>query len=89
VPTGSVTFSLPVTSVSYAGTTNTHPIGMVRYFITNVYAGTTIWASTTTGTLVVDNVASTYPSYVTISGTVPASFTNGSEIHVDGTYEAA
>lgn len=88
-PTGSVTFTLPEESVSYAGTANTHPIGYARYFVTSVYGGAAMWASTTTAVLVVDNTSGTYSNYTTLSATIPGSFTNGSEIHVDGHYEVA
>lgn len=88
-PTGSVTFTLPVTSVSYAGTSTLPVVGSVQYFISNAYAGYAVWTSTTTATLVVFNASGTYLTAANISGSVPSSFTNGSEIHVQGFFEAA
>lgn len=89
VPSGAVSFSLPVTSVSYAGTATLQTLGDASYFITNAYRGSTVWASTTTARLVVHNTNSTYNTDNNISATVPANFTNGSEIHASGWYEAA
>lgn len=88
-PTGSVTFTLPITSVSYAGTATLPVVGSAQYFISSGFIGYAVWSTTTTATLVVFNASATYLTAVSLSGTVPASFTNGSEIHAEGFYEAA
>lgn len=88
-PSGSVKFSFPVNSVSYPGTANTQPVGQAQYFITNIYDGYVVWTSTTTATLVERTVSGTVLQYQTISGTAPATFTNGSEMHIQGFYQAA
>lgn len=88
-PSGTVTFSLPVTSVTYAGTATLPILGNAQYYITNGFAGYAVWSSTTTATLVCLNAAGTYLVAANLSSTVPNTFTNGSEIHVEGFYEAA
>lgn len=90
-PTGTVTFSLPVTSVSYAGVATTQPIGNAAYNDSSVtvYSGFALWASTTTAALVALPANSTWVTYFNINGTNPFTFGNGDEIFVQGTYEAA
>lgn len=88
-PTGTVSFSLPVTSISYPGTATLPIIGNAQYLISNAYIGYVVWASTTTANLVVFNAASTYLLAANLSATVPNTFTNGSELHAEGSYEAA
>jgi hypothetical protein len=83
------TFTLPVASVSYSGTAKTQTLGQGTFFVTSVYNGSVVWASTTTAALRVINAAATYAVNNTVSATVPASFTTGSEINLWGCYEAA
>lgn len=90
VPTGTnIRFSLPVTSATYAGTVTLPYIGDATYFITNAYTGRVRWFNTTTAQLNVDRDDATYGFEATTSSTVPNTFTNGSEIHAEGFYEAA
>lgn len=89
VPTGSVSFTLPVTSVVYPGTATLPVIGNTQYFIGNGFIGYVVWSNTTTGNFVVFNAASTYLNAVSLSATIPATFVNGSELHAEGYYEAA
>lgn len=90
VPSGPVAFTFPVASVSYSGTATLPRIGNFACLVTNVYPGSVVWASTTTGRLVVQNVAgSSYPYESNIAAAVPNTFTNGSELHASGFYEAA
>lgn len=88
-PTGPVSFTLPVTSITYQGTTTLPVIGDAKFFITFSYRGSVVWASTTTARFIVDNTASTYSMDANISATIPAAFTNGSELHAQGWFEAA
>lgn len=88
-PTGSVSFTLPVTSASYTGTSTLPVIGDAKYFISSAFRGSVVWVDTTHGRFVVDNTASTYSTDANLSSTVPGSFTNGSELHCQGYYEAA
>lgn len=89
IPSGAVTFTLPVTSITYAGTSTLPHIGDASYFITNAFSGYVVWVSTTSARLVVTKVDSTYATDANLSSTVPNSFGNGSEIHCQGWYEAA
>lgn len=89
VPSGNVSFTLPVTSASYAGTSTLPHLGTATYYITNGYPGSVVWTNTTTASFRVENVGSTYPTDATISATIPNTFVNGSEIIGQGFYEAA
>lgn len=89
VPSGSVSFTLPVTSVVYAGTSTLPHIGDATYYITNGYSGAVVWTNTTTASFRVDSVGASYATDTTISATVPNTFANGSEIIGQGFYEAA
>lgn len=89
VPSGAVSFTLPVTSITYPGTSTLPHIGDASYFITNAYSGYVVWVTTTTARLVVTNASATYSTDANLSATVPNTFTNGSEIHCQGWYEAA
>lgn len=88
-PTGGVTFTLPVTSVSYAGTSTIPLIANAVFYVTNSYSGFAAWATTTTAKLVCLNASATYLTEADISATIPGAFTNGSEIHIEGLYEGA
>lgn len=96
LPTGDFTFTLPVTSVTPAGTATVQGLGRASardVSAGDVMSGFVVWASTTTiklrfplasGTYVVQN-ASSVPS-----GSVPFSWATGDEIYLDGIiYEAA
>jgi len=90
-PSGSVTFSLPVTSVTLVGTVNSTTIGHVRYLDagTASFQGVATLATTTTATLQVGQADSTYLRVANLSSTVPMTWANTDEIHIVGTYEAA
>lgn len=88
-PSGAVSFTLPVTSASYAGTSTLPIIGTSQYFITLGYLGVVVWVDTTHANFIVTNAASTYAIANNISATVPSTFTNGSELHAEGFYQAA
>ena len=85
------TFSLPVTSATYGGSSLIPPIGQVGILDSGsaLYSGVALWTTTTTATLRVSSAGSTYVSPVGISATVPMTWADGDEFHVEGTYEAA
>ena len=97
VPSGSVTISVPVTSVSYAGAATVQRISDVNFYdlsATTNYVGMLVWASTTTAQLQAINVDATiagaaYLRATPISSTVPFSFADGDQIHFNFKYEAA
>lgn len=77
--TGEVSVSLPVTSVAYAGTAGTQPLGLGGAYDTSATAATQIlpvWGSTTTADLDVD-------------ATTPYTWATGDEINFQLYYEAA
>lgn len=90
-PSGAVQFTLPATSVSYAGTSTIPPIGTVVFndSSVNVYQGTVGWVDTTHGVIVVNQASTTYLTQANISSTIPFTFGNGDEIVAQGFYEAA
>jgi hypothetical protein len=90
-PTNPVSFSLPVTAASYAGSAENQTIGFARYLDTGTaaYFGFISWASTTTSKMTVMGVGGTYANNVEINATIPHAWGNTDEIHVNGRYEAA
>lgn len=88
-PTGAVSFSLPVTSISYPGTSTLPVLGDAKYFITNAFRGSVVWVDINTARFVADNTAGTYSTDANISSSVPGNFINGSELHGHGWYWAA
>lgn len=90
-PTGSVTFTLPIASVSYPGTAGTTVIGNAVYVDggSTTYVGTANWSSTTTATLHVNNAAGTYSVRTALSSSIPMTWANTDEIIVTGFYEIA
>lgn len=84
---GSVTFSLPVTSIAYVGSAI---IGRIRFQDTgtgNTY-GVVQYSSTTTGLMVVETANATYLTGSVLSSTVPHTWASTDIISVTGTYEA-
>lgn len=90
-PTGAITMTLPVVSVSYAGTAGQSPIGNARYLDTGTaaYSGHLVWNSTTTAGMEVFGAAGTYVNNSGLSATIPHAWANTDEISFDGVYEAA
>lgn len=89
---GTVSFTLPLTSVSYAGTANTQPLGIASYFDNSAgdtFDGTVSWSSTTTATLRALDASGTYLKRAVLSSTIPFSWTNPDEITLWFVYEAA
>lgn len=89
---GSITFTLPVPSVSLPGTAQTQAIGQAFYFdqnTSNTYGGYCRWATTTTATLVINNASGTYTILNGVNQTVPFTWTTSDELHIEFTYEAA
>jgi hypothetical protein len=91
-PTGSVSFTLPVTAAAHAGTASLPPIGQVVIFDSGTasYDGFIAFNSTTTAVIYVIGTSSTYAATTSLSSTVPiAAYANGDEILINGCYEAA
>lgn len=91
VPTGSVTFTLPVTAASHAGTVGFPPIGQATFLDTGTisYPGIVDYNSTTTGILYAQLASGTYTQNNAISGSIPHGWVATDEIHAAGTYESA
>ncbi len=89
--TGLVIFSLPVTSVSYAGTASVQPLGFATAYDSgsNVYVLIPVWISTTTAAFVVARTSGTYATQDAVTGTVPFTFGTSDEINCEFFYEAA
>lgn len=90
-PTGSVTFTLPVTATAYVGVATTQPIAWGGYNDSSsvVYQALASFASTTTGILLAVPANGVYAQHAAISATAPFTFGNGDEIFIQGFYEAA
>jgi hypothetical protein len=91
VPSGSISFTLPVTAASYAGTATLPPIGQAVYFDagTASYDGFISFNSTTTAVLYVMAANGTYATTTSLSSTVPFTWGNTDEFLLQGYYEAA
>ena len=87
---GDVTFTLPVTSVSYVASGN-HYIGVGRMCDNGVaaYGGPIEWRSTTTGAIIAYYAASTYLGEAGLSGSLPFTWGTGDYFNATFTYEAA
>lgn len=90
-PSGAVSFSLPVTAITYAGTATTQVIGQANYNDTgtNVFSGPIVWATTTTAQLKASAVSGSAIGSVALSSTAPHTWANTDEILLNGFYEAA
>ena len=88
---GTASFTLPVTSVSHAGTASTQPIGKVMLVDTgtNQLLGTLTWASTTTARISWDDVDASNVIRTAISATVPFTWAATDEINCEGFFESA
>lgn len=89
--TGSVAFSLPVTSVSSMATSGAFQIGTAYYVdagVTN-YMGATLLTSTTVASLVVNVASGSYVQAVNTTATVPFTFGNLDVMMTEIVYEAA
>lgn len=89
---GQVIFSLPVTSVAYAGTATTTPLGSVQMFDSSavtVYNGNVLNASTTTAELRVFKVDGTYSLLAVTTSLIPFTWAINDEIECQFIYEAA
>lgn len=90
---GTATFTLPVAAFSAASdSASKTPVGTAIYYDTNggwVPGVVYLSSSTTVAVLTTHNVASTYPTLASVSGTVPFTWASGDAINVSGTYEAA
>ena len=88
---GTISVSLPVTSVSYT-TAYTKMIGLVSLFDTSTstqYAGIAAWKSTTSIEPGVTNTSATYAVGNGVTSTIPMTWATGDVLDVHGFYEAA
>lgn len=89
---GAISFSLPVTSVTYPGTAGNHPIGITNMSDAgvSVVAGLVMWLSTTTASLRYLNVtAALVRTDNNVTGAVPWTLGDADELFASGSYEAA
>ena len=89
---GSVSFSLPVTGATYAGTAGLTWLGGVRALdasVPAIFEGVIVNASTTTAAISFIDTSGTYAMRVLASSTVPFTWTTSDEIAGEFTYEAA
>lgn len=88
--TGTPDITLPVTSVSYTGS-SLHPIGQFQYFDASVgayYTGVMGWETTTSARYCVQDV-STYTRLASVTASIPAAVAVGDLILLSMCYEAA
>lgn len=91
VPTGSVIFSLPVTSAAIVGSAGEVPIGNLTCLdaSTAAYSGFIFHQTTTTAALKVFVASATHATNANVNATVPFTFGNTDEMLITGAYEAA
>lgn len=85
-------FTLPVASVSYPGTSSAQVLGDGQYYDTSAaqnYGGNIIWKSTADAYLGVFDASATYLKTVTPTSAIPFNWGVGDEIHATFTFEAA
>lgn len=89
---GSVTFTLPVTSVALPGSASQEAIGPARLIDASPATGldgAVLWNSTTTGLIAVHNSAGTYLTATVLSSSVPFTWAVNDKITATFFYEAA
>ena len=86
---GTVSHSLPATSVAYAGSFPTIGYGAILDSGTAAFTANLILTNTTTANVRVTNTTATYSTLNTLSATVPMTWTTGDELMIIGEYEAA
>jgi len=89
--TGTVSISLPVTSINYT-TAYTKVIGQVSAFDASAaqqYTGVSAWTNTTTVEPDITNVSGTYAVSSGITSTIPMTWATGDVLDLNGFYEAA
>lgn len=89
---GAIALSLPVTAITYPGSTvGVAPLGTAAFLdaATASYSGAVAWNSTTTVTLQPFDTSGTYSKKVVTSATIPFAFGAGDEVHAEFVYEAA
>lgn len=89
--TGTPTFTLPVTSISYPGTAALNILGVMQILDsgTAVHTGSIVWASTTTAQFRYFSVSGSLVVATTITSTAPMTWTTNDVIGISITYEAA
>jgi|GEM_PF-2296558 len=88
---GSSTFTLPVTAVSYAGLASSQIIGVASLIdaAAGQYPGSVIMSSTTTAYIVCSAANSIYTQNTDVLSSAPFAWGVGDEMHIWGSYEAA
>lgn len=88
-PTGSVSVSLPITSIASLGVGM--PIAVCTYEDSgiNYFTGVGQWATTTTITLFAHGAGGSYATANNVNATVPFTFANADAMYIQGFYEAA
>lgn len=88
---GDVSFTLPVTAISYAGTSNVPALGIINMYdaASSVVKGMVNFVSTTTGGLRAWNSSGTYVGNTNLSSTAPFTWAQNYEISGTFIYEAA
>ena len=88
---GQIQFTLPVTSVTHAGTANAIPLGNAALLDagTEEYQGIVSWLTTTTAGILTPETAGTYARLRNTSGTIPFTWGNTDEMNCQFEYEAA
>lgn len=89
VVSGEITFTLPITSVTY--NTNASPIGIVTILDsgTAFIEGKVVWVTTTTAKISPSKVDGVYGNFVATSSSEPMTWTTNDGFYLTGRYEAA
>lgn len=91
LPTGAVTFSLPVTAAAYPGLSDRMPLGTAHCYDSSPvgYYSAYITLSSTTVVLIAPiATAAAFATATGLSGTVPFTWATGDEIHATFSYES-
>lgn len=90
--TGSIIFTLPVTSISYPGTANTQSLGVGNIYDTSastLYDAGVLFSSTTTARLIVFPANGTWVTVVNADNTNPVGPNTGDEWNFELIYQVA
>jgi hypothetical protein len=87
--TGTLSFTLPQTAVTYASANERFGVGTFEDAGTDAYDAWVLYGSTTTARLRVPLASGTYINTTAVSSTVPFTWTTSDRISVNFIYEAA
>lgn len=84
-------FTLPVTSVTYAGVAQEVPIGIARVLDSGItsFMGLVVWINTTTMSPQLQVATGTYTQNTGITSIIPMTWGTADELHLFGQYEVA